>query len=238
MNSLSTSGLSHGKQWGALPRNHERLEWSLDPDGPMVQGPYELDTYRGHRLFLHLEPEEYALLVTEDSLRAIYLDGAHHLEIGTGLNQVPTDGRLILLSSNQTLNFRFAGESALHAADGSGVIARCSLRLAKPARFFFRILRPVGRDWSSDSLSTVLGSVARQACQDLLDNLGGSGNCHAGTLQSILMDLKPSSLDEHLVASGLFCAAFAAYTDALPVESGRIDLSESDSLQTEELLHN
>lgn len=239
MSEQGTRGLSHGKNWGALPRQGEDQEWCMAADGPMIQGPIALEEYRGRRVVLHLQPGQYGLLVVDEKLRAVYLDGSHHLEIGTGHQQVPTAGRLILLSSLEGLDLRFAGSEALHTADGTGVIARCSLRLARPALFYHRILRPAGRDWSSDSLLAVLTPVARQAFQEILDGLGEDGISHAGALQSELMDLKPGRLDEYLEPSGLYCASVAAYTDALPVEdSPDAGSPDPESLQSQELLHN
>ncbi len=225
--------LSHGKNWGALPVEGASLHWSMEDGGPMVQGPFELKEHRGRRMLLHLEPGQYGLLVTEEQLRAVYLEGGHHLEIGNGPQQVPVDGSLILLSSDEPMPFRFAGDCALKAPDGTGIIARGTLRLQKPARFYHRILRQAGRDWSSDSLLAVLTPVVREAFQDLLESCLEDTCGDTGTLQSALMTLDPSRLDEFLAPAGLYCASVAAYTDTPPVE----DCADPASLLSEEFLH-
>jgi len=230
MNDGDKGHLGNGRQWGALPTEGLRISWTMEADGPMVQGPYPLDEYRGRRMLLDLEPGQYGILVAGDKLRAVYLEGTHHLEVGGGDQQVPHEGTLTLLSSLEPLRFRFGGPTSLRAPDGTGVIARGSLRLEKPARFFHRILRQAGRDWSSDSLLAVLTPIVQQAFQEILADFEGA---HPGTLQSELMVLDASRLDEYLEPVGLYCASLAAYTDTPPVE----DCPDPDSLLSVELLH-
>ena len=43
---------------------------------------------RGKRVLLSLEPGQMALLVGDNRLQAIYLDGGHQLEIGNAANQM------------------------------------------------------------------------------------------------------------------------------------------------------
>ncbi|PID80426.1 hypothetical protein CSB20_07460 [bacterium DOLZORAL124_64_63] len=231
MNNGEQNHLGNGRLWGALPTERLRTNWTMEADGPMVQGPHSLRPFRGHRMLLYLEPGQYGLLVTGRKLRAIYLDGAHHLEIGNAEHQVPHHSTLTLLSSHEALPFRFAGSSALRAPDGTGIIARGGLRLRKPARFYQRVLRRARRDWSSDSLLAILTPIVRQAFENIL---AGFNSPHAGTLQSELMTLEPSRLDEYLEPTGLYCAALAAYTDTPPVEN----CPDPDSLLSGDFLHN
>ena len=231
MNDGEKGPLGNGRRWGALPTEGLRVHWTMEAGGPMVQGPNELNDFRGKRMLLYLEPGQYGLLVVDGKLRSVYLDGAHHLEIGNGEHQVPHEGSLTLLNSHEPLPFRFAGPTALKAGDGTGIITRGTLRLDKPTRFYHQVLRQAGRDWSSDSLLAVLTPIVRRAFAEILSGCDGA---HAGTLQSELMALEPGRLDEYLEPEGLSCASLAAYTDTPPVE----DCPDPDSLLSDEFLHN
>ena len=71
-----TSGLNHGRNWTTLPDDESVVDWSVRPDQGLVQGPLDLEFLRGRKVALSLEPGQVALLVCDDCLQAVYLDGA------------------------------------------------------------------------------------------------------------------------------------------------------------------
>ncbi len=53
---LTDKGLGHGRNWSALPSDGGPIEWTMDPDGDLIQGPLDLSFMRGQRFSLVLEP--------------------------------------------------------------------------------------------------------------------------------------------------------------------------------------
>ncbi len=231
----TSSGLTSGRDWGALPLRHEQYEWSMDADGPMVQGPVTMESLLGQRMLLTLEAGQYGLLIRQDALKALYLDGCHHLDIGSRPDQVQTDSQLLLLSTDQSMDFRWTSTSDLGftTSDGTRVIGRCSVRIEKPARFYQRFLRKL-EDWSPQSVRSHLEPLAHQAFNDLLTQICQLEWDNPGGLQSTLMNLCAGQLDEFLGEHGLFCESLAAYTEAPPVENWQ----DQPSGQSADMLHN
>ena len=231
----TSTGTTVGRDWGALPLRHKEFEWRMDADGPLVQGPETMTSLLGQRMLLTLESGQYGLMVREGSLKALYLDGCHHLDIGGRPDQVQTDSQLFLLSTNQVLAFRWTDKSdqGFTTNDGTQVIGRCCVRIEKPARFYHRVLRTLG-DWSPDAVFNHLEPLVHQAFNALLSEVCQQEWDHPGGLQSVLMGLGPSQLDEFLSEHGLFCDSLAAYTAAPPVENW----SDQPAGQSPDLLHN
>ena len=74
------TGLTSGRKWGAFPAQDNAMEWSIDGESGLVQGPLDLEFLRGKSILLSLERRQFALLVDDNSLQAVYLEGAHYLE--------------------------------------------------------------------------------------------------------------------------------------------------------------
>ncbi len=230
----SPTSLTSGRDWSALPLRHEQYEWSMEAEGPLVQGPLDMEFLRGQRMLLTLEEGQYGLLVHDGALKALYLDGCHHLDIGNRPDQVQTDSHLFFLSTSQPVEFRWTStsEHGFTTSDGTQVIGRCSVRIEKPARFYHRILRNLS-DWSPETVNSQLEPLVHQAFNNLLSQVCQLEWDHPGGLQSALMGLGASQLDEFLSEHGLFCESLAAYTAAPPVENWQ----NQTTGQSTDLLH-
>ncbi len=231
----TSTGLTSGRDWGALPLRHEQYEWSMEADGPLVQGPLDMEFLHGQRMLLTLDDGQYGLLVRQGALKALYLDGCHHLDIGRRPDQVQTDSQLFFLSTDIAVGFRWTGnrDQGYTTRDGTQVIVRCSVRIEKPARFYHQVIRNLG-DYSPETVHGHLESLVHQAINDLLCEVCQLDLDHPGGLQSSLMGLGASQLDEFLCEHGLFCESLAAYTAAPPVENW----SDQTAGQSADLLHN
>jgi hypothetical protein len=230
-----TKGLGSGRNWGALPLRTDQFEWTMEADGAMVQGPLDMEFLRGQHISLILEEGQYGLLVRNGALKALYLDGAHHLDIGQGNDQIKTDSLLFLLATDKNQDFRWTADSdqGFVTRDGTPVIGRCTVRIEKPARFYHRFLRGL-ENWLPETITDHLEPLVHQAFNDLLTELCESGCDHAGGLQSSLMNLGAHHLDEYLSEHGLYCVSLAAYTAAPPVEN----CTHQTAGQSADLLHN
>ncbi len=231
----SSQGLRNGRDWGALPLRQEQYQWSMEINGPTVQGPLDMEFLRGQRMLLTLETGQFGLLVRDDALKALYLDGCHHLDIGNNNDQIQTDSLLYFLSTDKPMEFRWTSnhDNCFTTDDGTKIIGQCSVRIEKPARFYHRILRSLS-DCSPKVLQQHLEPMIQKAFHNLLDQVCQMSWEHAGNLQSSLMDLGPSQLDEFLSEHGLFCDSLAAYTAAPPIENWQ----DQTSGQSSDLLHN
>ena len=228
-------GLSSGRNWSAIPLNTTQFHWSMEADGPMVQGPMEMGDLRGQRISLNLETGQFGLLVRDQALKALYLDGSHHLDIGQNNSQIKTDSQLFFLTTEKSEDFRFTPENSpgFAASEGTEIIGRCSVRIEKPARFYHRFLRTLD-NWSPENIRQNLEPLVHLAFNEMLSELIEHGSRQPGELQSSLMRLGAHQLDEHLSEHGLYCVSLAAYTAAPPVEQ----YSHQTAGQTADLLHN
>ena len=59
------------------------MDWSVDQELGLIQGPLDLEFMRGKRMLLALEQGQYALLVGDNSLKAVYLEGGKQSIAGT-----------------------------------------------------------------------------------------------------------------------------------------------------------
>ncbi len=223
------------RNWGALPLQSENFEWTMEADGPMVQGPLDMSTLRGQRISLILDVGQFGLLAREGSLKALYLDGAHHLHIGQQNDQIHPNSMLFFLSTEITRDFRWIPKPTdqFKTSGDSSVIGRFSVRIEKPARFYHRFLRTL-EDWSPETISNQLEALVHEAFNKMLSELCGSSYKQPGGLQSTLMRLGSQHLDEYLCEHGLYCVSLAAYTAAPPIEHH----SNQTAGQSADLLHN
>lgn len=231
----TTRGLSSGRNWSSFPLKQDQYEWSMEADGPLVQGPLEMEFLRDQLMLLTLESGQYGLLVYNGALKALYLDGIHNLDIGEHGNQIQPESLLFFLSTDKAVDFRWTSNSehGFTTSDGSKIIGHCSVRIEKPARFYHRNLRTM-TDWSPEAVENHLEPLVQQAFNSLLAQVCQTEFDHAGGLQSTLMNLGASQLDEFLEEHGLFCESIAAYTAAPPVENWQ----DQTAGQSTDLLHN
>jgi len=230
-----TDGISNGRNWSAQPLRTETFEWTMEADGPMVQGPLDMEFLRGQRMSLILDIGQFGLLVRGGALKALYLDGAHHLDIGERNDQIKTSSMLFFLSTEKSQDFKWTpgSDDKFKLSDGSSVIGRCSVRIEKPARFYHRFLRTLD-DWSPENITSLLEPLVHKAFNSMLSELCQNSCNHPGGLQSSLMMLGSHQLDEHLSEHGLYCVSLAAYTAAPPVEHS----TNQTAGQSADLLHN
>lgn len=225
-------GLGSGRNWGAVDAEDNFREWAMDPNGGMVQGPVDLDFARGRRLKLTLEPGQCALLVRDNHLQAVYLDGGHILEVGHGERQVPPSSCLVFLAADQALQLRW---TKLNPVTGSclpepGAIGHCALFVEAPARFYKKFLSRTTA-WDEQSLQYAVDQAARRALAEILEPCAGLGEAE---LQTRLTGLQPEDLSEGLAEIGLACCRIAVYTATPPSE-----LADSDRAgQSAPLSHN
>lgn len=215
---LTDKGLGHGRDWTVLPADNGPLEWTIDPEDGLVQGPLELESFRGRRLTLVLTEGQYALLVLDHGLAGVYLDGAHTLDVGTGENQLPPSSRLVFLAAERTLDVVWNRDNPLGMTvrGGDQLIGGCSLVVEKPACFYRTFL--AGTD---DSDPGFVSRLIDQYVRGLVENLIGDLDPDAGTaaIQSRLTALSPGDLADDLETCGLRCVNLALYTAVPPVET-------------------
>ncbi|MFO7609168.1 MAG: hypothetical protein R6X35_08200 [Candidatus Krumholzibacteriia bacterium] len=216
MNATGTRGLGHGRDWSVLPADGAAYAWSIDPEQGLVQGPLDLEFLRGHRVALHLEPGQIALLVQGSSLQAVFLDGGHVLDIGRGDGQIPPDCRLVFVAQDRGLDAAWTRDEPLDAGEGVAVIGRCTLAITGPRRFYETFL--AGLDaWDEPFLRR----LARQSVQAALAGVLEGTDIDPMRLQARLTALDPAELDEELAPCGLSCVRVAFYTATPPVEGGQ-----------------
>ena len=212
-------GLTSSRNWGAFPAQDNAMEWSIDGESGLVQGPLDLEFLRGKRLLLSLEPGQFALLVEGNTLQAVYLDGGHQLEIGTGRNQVPTSSSLIFLAADQTIQLRWTKLDTVNWSNQHGleIIGHCSLHLEAPARFYRSFLEKT-TCWDEQSIHQAIDSVSRATLEAILESSFPDGQASEVEIQSRLMHLAAEEMDESLGGYGLTCSQVAVYTAVPPLE--------------------
>lgn len=218
---ITTSGLDNGRNWETLPEDEGPIEWTLDHRQGLVQGPLDLEFLRGRKISLALEPGQMALLVQEGDLKAVYLDGAHYLDIGHGSHQVPADGKLVFLAANRHINLNWSRQTPLRLGHGcdEALIGGCSLAIDGPARFFRTFLDTSDMP-DPDFLARLIDQMVRGILEDMLGTIFGSDETAGpGEIQSRLTRLTPEDLADELAPCGLACVNLAIYTAAPPVEN-------------------
>ncbi len=218
---ITTTGLDNGRDWETLPEDEGPIEWTLDHRQGLIQGPLDLEFLRGRKISLALEPGQVALLIQEKDLKAVYLDGAHYLDIGHGNHQVPADGKLVFLAANRHINLNWSRQTPLQLGHGcdEALIGGCSLAIDGPARFYRTFLdTPEMPD--PEFLASLIDQIVRGILEDMLGTMFGSTETAGpAEIQSRLTRLTPEDLADDLVPCGLACVNLAIYTAAPPVEN-------------------
>ncbi len=218
--SVSKAGLSNGRQWSAMPTDGGPIEWSIEADKGYIQGPLDLEFLRGKKLSLVLAEGQQALLVHEGQLIAVYLDGAHYLEIGTGRRQVQPASQLIFLAMNEPLQLNWSRSEPLQWGPEThqALIGSCSLQIEWTSRFFGTFLQGQQNPDPGFALR-LIDQMIRGLFEELLSvNPGSEKVPTASETQARLTRITPSDLNEELNACGLTCTRLAAYTSAPPIE--------------------
>ena len=114
---LTEKGLTNGRQWTAVVNEGEALEWNIDASAGRLQGPLDLQSMRGQKMSIILQPDQMAFLMGHGQLKAVYLDGAHYLDIGKRESQIHPDDQLVFAAFDEPL-------------------AGCALRIERPSVFF------------------------------------------------------------------------------------------------------
>ncbi|MBU8870383.1 MAG: hypothetical protein KOO60_05885 [Gemmatimonadales bacterium] len=213
------TGLTSGRKWGAFPAQDNGMEWSVDPESGLVQGPLDLEFLRGKRIRLSLEPGQFALLVDDNSLQAVYLEGSHQLEIGNSRKQISTSSSLIFLAANQTIKLRWTKLDPVnwknqHCLD---TIGHCSLQIDAPARFYRSFLDKT-TCWDEQSINQSIDAATRGALSTALESSFPDGQASEVEIQSRLMHAGVEEITERLSGHGLKCSQLAVYTAAPPIE--------------------
>lgn len=214
-------GLSSGRSWGAVDAESNFREWMMDPDGGMVQGPLDLDFARGRRLMLTLEPGQTALLLRDNVLRAVYLDGGHVLEVGNAERQISPASCLVFVATGQPLQLRWTKLDPVTGSclPGPGAIGHCALFVDAPKCFYEHFLAGTTA-WDEQSVHRAVDLAARRALAEILAPCAGAGDAE---LQARLMSLQPEDLSEGLADVGLACGRIAVYTATPPSELAEPD---------------
>ena len=214
------TGMTSGRNWGAFPAHENAMEWSVDPEGGLVQGPLDLEFLRGKRVHLALEPGQMALLVGENQLQAVYLDGGHQLDIGQGAKQIPTSSSLIFLASSRPIQLRWTKLDPVtwNNQHGLETIGHCSLFIDAPTRFYRSFLEKT-TCWDEQSIHQEIDAAARNALKTILEASFPGGQASEAEIQSRLTNLNPEEVAEGLAEHGLACSQVAVYTAVPPVEN-------------------
>ncbi|MFT5234115.1 MAG: hypothetical protein ACI9UK_001661 [Candidatus Krumholzibacteriia bacterium] len=114
---LTDKGLSNGRQWTAVVNEGQALEWSIDASAGRIQGPLDLQSMRGQKMSIVLKPDQMAFLMSRGKLKAVYLDGAHYIDVGKKEDQVHPDDQLVFVAFDEP-------------------VADCALRIERPSVFF------------------------------------------------------------------------------------------------------
>jgi hypothetical protein len=217
---LTTAGLHNGRDWETLADDEGPLEWTLDHRQGLIQGPLDLEFLRGRKISLTLDPGQMALLIQDKELKAVYLDGAHYLDIGHGTHQVPADSQLIFLAADEPINLNWSARTPLQLGEhcDQELIGGCSLTIDGPARFFQTFL-DTDEIPEPDFLIRLIDQLVHGTLEEIMGSLFEPGTAlGAAEIQSRLMRLTPADLDDDLAPCGLSCLNLAVYTAAPPVE--------------------
>lgn len=236
---FTTKGLHSGRDWESLPPDEGPLEWTLDCRQGLIQGPLDLEFFRGRKISLVLEPGQLAMLVQDSTLQAVYLDGAHYLDIGHGNHQVPAEAKLIFLATDRHINLNWSRETPLKLGSNSSeeLIGGCSLTVDGPARFYRTFLDTPDMP-DPDFLARLIDQIVRGVLDEFLGDLFDTGSIPGpAEIQSRLMRLAPDDLTDYLIPCGLACVNLALYTAAPPVDDEYISQGNRMSEETTGHLH-
>jgi len=214
------SGLASGRKWSVAPIKDAPVAWSIEADKGYIQGPLDLEFLRGKKLSLVLTKGQQALLVHNGQLRAVYLDGVHYLEIGTGRRQIDPSCRLIFLAMDKPLRLSWSRSAPLCWGPQAQqtLIGSCDLRIEWPSRFFGTFLQGVPAP-DPDFTVRLIEQMVRGLFESILQTVAETEAAPGDTeIQAHLMRLTPQDLNDELNANGLNCTHLAVYTSAPPLE--------------------
>jgi hypothetical protein len=219
-----TEGLNGGRNWDLLAAEDGPLQWTVDASRGLIQGPLDLEFLRDRRLCLSLAPGQMALLVDQDIVKAVYLDGGHFLDIGAGEGRIHPDCQLIFLATDQPIKLNWpAGRSLRIGRDpGIALIGHCTLALTGPQRFFETFLcgtDGIDQDFTLRLIEQMVHGALEEILSDFTDAIGETLSVD---VQSRLTNLSPADLEDELGASGLACTHLAIYTAAPPTMEGQV----------------
>jgi hypothetical protein len=190
------------RTWEYQVSEKKQLRWSIEPRDGFVQGPLDLGFLRGKHMLLELAPSQVALLIRGGELRAVFLEGAHHLAIGHGEGRIPPDGRLVFLAADRPLELRWDRERALRPAgrDGSPaavVRGRCACRLKAPSQFFDAFLRH-SEDAGTETILRVVETLVLARLEAVLagaEDVTAAQALRDLTAETLGLELRPYGLD-------------------------------------------
>ena len=217
---ITTMGLQSSRKWESLPADEGPLEWTLDHKQGLIQGPLDLEFLRGRKISVVLEPGQMAMLIQESELKAVYLDGAHYLDIGHGSHQVPAESSLIFLAANRHINLNWSRQAPMRLGPNNddALIGGCSLTIDGPARFY-RTFLDTPEMPEPDFLVCLIDQFVRGVLEEFLGNLFDPAAAPSpAEIQSRLTRLTPKDLADDLAPCGLSCVNLALYTAAPPVD--------------------
>ncbi len=203
-----------------LPANEGPIGWSFDPAQGVVQGPLDLESFSGKSMMLSLDTDQTALLIEDEKLHAIYLDGTHNLIVGHGFNQISPKASLVFISMASSLQLRWKKDKPVQwsSSDKSGIIGHCDLTITDPVAFYNSFLHD-NKSIAEEHALTELDTMVRDVLAELIGNnsLGG-GPTTVAELQSRLTCVSAQTLTEELAAQGLTCHQLNLYTMASHME--------------------
>ena len=227
---LSQAGFSNGRQWSELTTDGGPVEWSIDANQGHIQGPLDLEFLRGKKLSLTLKEGQQALLVQDNQLKAVYLNGVHFLEIGQGSRQVSPSCQLLFLAMTESLQLRWSRAKPLRWGPETHqtLIGSCTLDIGWPSRFFGTFLQ----GQSSPDPGFIERLIDQMVCvlfAELLSADPDTGAARSDSeVQARLTRLSPADLNEELHACGLSCTHLTAYTSAPPIEDAVTSDNQAD----------
>jgi hypothetical protein len=214
-------GLNHGKSWDSLPSDEGPINWSFDTAAGSVQGPLELESFNNQSMMLSLETGQTALLIQDNKLRAIFLDGVHNIQVGHGFNQIPSSASLVFISTAATLQLRWKKDSSVQwsTSGESGLTGHCNLSISNPVAFYESYLHN-NTSIAEDHALAEIDATVRTALAEMVGTspLGG-GPTTAAELQSRLACVSAQTLSEDLAAQGLTCLQLNLYAMASHVDT-------------------
>ncbi len=218
--------------WTTMETNNSIIEWSVQPDQGMVQGPLDLNFLAGQRISLSLQPGQIAMLIHDEHLQAVYMDGVHLMAVGEGKGDVPRDGHLVFLDVSEGLQVAWTNGQPAPLDGTAGIIGNCTLAIAAPGRFYETFLAGTS-EWDEDFIRRLVRQASSAALERALTNTDPD----AMHLQTRLANLAPADLDEELAPLGLSCTRTALYTAAPPVENLAPELAPDVTGQFEGVRH-
>ncbi len=221
-----------GGSWETRPPDHEPVQWELDSDSGVVQGPLDLDFFAGRRLLLRLEPGQVALLIDDGNVRTVYLEGRHTILVGTGAGTVPPGCELVFLAIDRPLSVTWDERQALWLPDGSGRAVRipisggCSCRIADATRFFDAFLR--FGDGSGEAFALqIIDCLIRSRIEESTAKRCGADESTPDSPREYIDSLQPADMDPGLDQLGLVCTSLSVHLPDPRSADGRLASGQS-----------